>query len=299
MNKPVFRFAPSPNGLLHLGHAYSALLNLRMARRAGATLLLRIEDIDTVRCTPENEAMMLKDLEWLGFEWDAPPRRQSEHFDEYRAALDELLDAGLAYPALMSRAEIRRAVEAATASGRSWPCDPDGAPHYPGRERDLDLARRRQIVAGSGDYTLRLDAAAAAAHIGRALHWTEEGCGPDGQSGRIRADLAPWGDPILGRRDVPASYHLACVIDDAAQGVSDVVRGRDLFFATAIHRALQELFGLPEPAYFHHDLILDEDGRKLSKSRSSTALRHLRAAGLTATDIARMVGLADEPVRCA
>lgn len=293
MSKPVFRFAPSPNGLLHLGHAYSALVNLRLARRAGATLLLRVEDIDTARCTPENERMMLEDLEWIGFEWDGPVRRQSEHFAEYRAALDELFDAGLVYPSLMSRAEIRRFVERAVGDGGSWPCDPDGAPLYPGTERCLDRRRRLEIMRGDRDYAVRLDNDAARARIGGKLCWQELGAGPDGETGRVRADLAAWGDVVLARKDVPASYHLACVLDDALQGVTQVVRGRDLFWSTSVHRALQELFGLPEPIYFHHDLILDETGRKLSKSRRSTALRHLREAGMTPADIRRMIGLGD------
>lgn len=294
MTRPVFRFAPSPNGLLHLGHAYSALLNRKMARRAGATLLLRIEDIDVERCTPENERMMLEDLEWIGFEWDAEPMRQSERFDAYRQALDALFDEGLVYPSQMSRSDIRRAVEAATAEGRSWPCDPDGAPLYPGTEREMDMARRQAVTDGEGDFTLRLDSAAAVERIGSALQWTELGAGPLGESGRICVDIAAWGDPVLGRRRIPASYHLSCVIDDAAQGVTDIVRGRDLFHATSIHRVVQELFGLPEPVYFHHDLLLDENGSKLSKRRRDTALRHLREAGLTAADIRRMVGLEDD-----
>lgn len=293
MTRPVFRFAPSPNGLLHLGHAYSALLNRKMARQAGATLLLRIEDIDVDRCTPEIERMMLEDLEWIGFEWDAEPMRQSQRFDAYREALDTLVDEGLVYPSLMSRSEIRMAVEAATAHGCSWPCDPDGVPLYPGKERELDRAARQAMLAGKAEFTLRLDGAAAVERIGRPLHWTEEGSGPGGESGRVAVDIASWGDPVLGRRQIPASYHLSCVIDDAAQGVTDIVRGRDLFHATAIHRVLQELFQLPEPVYFHHDLLLDENGAKLSKRRQDTALRHLREAGLTAADIRRMVGLGD------
>jgi len=291
MTKPVFRFAPSPNGLLHLGHAFSALTNLRLARAADATLLLRIEDIDIARCTPENEAMMLEDLEWIGFEWDAEPRRQSQHFDDYRAALDELETAGLVYPAAMSRAEIRRAVEEISAQGKSWPTDPDGAPLYPGTERDLDEDARAAIIDRGGDYALRLDSRATLAWLKEPPRWREEGAGPDGETGWIDADLAQWGDVVLARKDVPASYHLACVIDDALQGITNVVRGRDLFFSTAVHRVLQEIFGLPALTYFHHDLILDETGRKLSKSLKSTALRHLRQAGMTPADIRRMIGL--------
>ncbi len=295
MTTPVFRFAPSPNGLLHLGHAFSALLNLRLAQAAGGAMLLRIEDIDTVRCTPENEAMMLEDLEWLGFEWDAEPRRQSDHFDDYRAAIDELLAEDLVYPSTMSRGEIPRAVERAVENGGSWPCDPDGAPLYPGHERDLSPDERHAIVESGVDHALRLDQAAVSARLnigrGEPLQWIEEGAGPEGETGWIDIDLAAWGDVVLARKDTPASYHLACVIDDGIAGITHVVRGRDLFHSTSVHRALQELFGLPAPIYFHHDLILDEDGRKLSKSIGSTALRHLRAAGATPGDIRRMIGL--------
>ena len=291
MTRPVYRFAPSPNGLLHLGHAFSALLNLRRARAAGATMLLRIEDIDTARCTPENERMMLEDLEWLGFEWDAAPRRQSEHFDDYRAAIDELASEDLVYPSTMSRADIRRTVERAVDDGGSWPCDPDGAPLYPGDERELDYHARRAILAGASDYALRLDNAATRARLETPLNWFEEGAGPNGETGWVDTDLAQWGDVVLARKDTPASYHLAVVIDDAIEGISHVVRGRDLFHSTSVHRALQQLFGLPAPVYFHHALILDETGRKLSKSVGSTALRHLRVAGATPADIRRMVAL--------
>ncbi|MCG6858941.1 MAG: tRNA glutamyl-Q(34) synthetase GluQRS [Salaquimonas sp.] len=295
MSRPVFRFAPSPNGLLHLGHAYSALVNLRLARAAGGTMLLRIEDIDTARCTPENEAMMLEDLEWLGFEWDASPRRQSDHFADYRAALEDLLAESLVYPSTMSRGEIRRAVEREVENGGSWPSDPDGVPLYPGNECELGPQARNEIMAGVADYTLRLDNAATLARLKAPLQWYEEGSGPDGQTGWIDVNLAKWGDVVLARKDTPASYHLACVIDDGIEGVTHVVRGRDLFHSTSVHRPLQQLFGLPAPAYFHHDLILDETGRKLSKSVGSTALRHLRAAGLTPVDVRRMIGLEDQP----
>lgn len=293
-DKPVFRFAPSPNGLLHLGHAYSALLNLATARAVGGRMLLRIEDIDTVRCTPAHERRMLVDLEWIGFEWDAAPRRQSEHFDDYRAALDDLLAEGLVYPATLSRGEARRRIAMAESrTGAPWPRDPDGAPLYPGEERLLSVHERDIILASGRDHALRLDMAAACARLGSDPGWREEGAGPDGQAGEIRSQPMAWGDVVLGRRDIPASYHLACVIDDALQGVTHVMRGRDLFHATSVHRVLQELFRLPEPVYLHHDLIVDEAGAKLSKSRGDTALRELREAGATPGDIRRMVGLPD------
>jgi len=291
MSRPVFRFAPSPNGLLHLGHACSALVNQRLARESGGVLLLRIEDLDTVRCTPENEAMMLEDLAWIGFGWDGEPRRQSEHFAEYGAALTRLLDDGLAYRAFMSRGDIRREVARRESQGASWPADPDGAPLYPGDERGWTAERIAGRVAARDDHAFRLDMARALARIGGPLFWEESGQGPGGETGRVAADPAAWGDVVLGRRDAPASYHLACVLDDAVQGVTDVVRGMDLFHATAVHRVLQEVFGQPAPRYRHHRLILGADGRKLSKSRHSTALRHLREAGVTARQVRAMVGL--------
>ncbi|MEZ5871246.1 MAG: tRNA glutamyl-Q(34) synthetase GluQRS [Nitratireductor sp.] len=291
MTQPVFRFAPSPNGLLHLGHAYSALVNLEMARAAHGTILLRVEDIDTIRCTPSRLSMMLEDLEWIGFEWDGPVRRQSEHFDIYRDAIDDLLRQGLAYPALLSRAQIRDAVATQEADGLAWPRDPDGAPHYPGNERNMSADERNEILAGDRDHAIRLDMKMALNRMPAALVWHESGSGPDGQSGLTTAKPDCWGDFILGRKDAPASYHLACVLDDALQGVTHVVRGLDLFHATSAHRLLQSLFGLPEPDYHHHRLLVDSQGRKLSKSLESTALRHLRETGATPADIRRMIGL--------
>ncbi|MBO6640085.1 MAG: tRNA glutamyl-Q(34) synthetase GluQRS [Roseitalea sp.] len=285
MVTPVFRFAPSPNGLLHLGHAYSALLNFDMARAAGGRFLLRIEDIDTARCMPALEARMLEDLRWLGLEWEEPVRRQSEHFDDYRRALDALADAGLAYRSAMSRGDIRRFVEAREAEGAIWPHDPDGAPLFPGRDHEDGPDARS---------AWRLDVAAALDHLRNTadLGWMEQGAGPDGETGWQAADPSAWGDFVLARRDTPTSYHLSVVIDDAQQGITHVVRGRDLFAATSAHVLLQELLGLLRPAYHHHDLVMDEDGgRKLSKSRGDTALAALRSAGATPADIRRMVGL--------
>ena len=290
-NRPVFRFAPSPNGLLHLGHAYSALLNLEMARAAYGIMLLRIEDIDRERCTAQNEARMLEDLEWIGFEWDALPMRQSENFARYAGVIDDLFEAGLAYPATLSRREIADAIEKVTESGGSWPRDPDGSPLYPGAERDMSREARQAIVAGGKNYAMRLDIARALERGGRDLVWLEDGAGPHGETGIVPADPSSWGDVVIARKDVPASYHLSVVLDDAAQGITNIVRGRDLFHATSVHRLLQEILGLAVPVYHHHDLILDSDGHKLSKSRRSTALRHLREAGMTPADIRRLIGL--------
>ena len=291
MTKPVFRFAPSPNGELHLGHAYSALLNADMTQAAGGRLLLRIEDIDTTRCTPAFEAAILRDLAWLGLRWEEPVRRQSEHFADYEAALERLVDAGLAYPSFMSRGEVRAIIAEAQADGREWPRDPDGAPLFPTAERRLPERERQARIAAGEPYAWRLDVDAAVAHIGRPLAWEEGGAGPNGEAGLVVADPAAWGDVVIARKEVPTSYQLSVTVDDALQGVTHVVRGRDLFFATAVQRLLQHLLGLPHPVYIHHDLILGDDGRKLSKSLRDTGLATLRAAGLTPLDIRRMVGL--------
>lgn len=291
MTRPVFRFAPSPNGELHLGHAYSALLNADMAEACGGRLLLRIEDIDTTRCTPAFEAGIREDLAWLGLRWEEPVRRQSDHFADYAAALDGLVEAGLAYPSFMSRGEVRALIAEAEAEGRGWPRDPDGVPLFPTVERRLPERERRARIAAGEPYAWRLDVEAAMKHVGRPLAWDEEGAGPAGETGRVAADPAAWGDVVIARKEVPTSYQLSVTVDDALQGVTHVVRGRDLFFATAVQRLLQELLGLPEPVYVHHDLVLGEDGRKLSKSRQDTGLATLRAAGLTPADIRRMVGL--------
>ncbi|WP_370321018.1 tRNA glutamyl-Q(34) synthetase GluQRS [Oricola sp.] len=282
-HQPVFRFAPSPNGALHLGHAYSAILNFEMARDAGGRFLLRMEDIDTDRCSPALEAALLEDLDWLGLSWEKPVRRQSEHFADYRAALEALEGEGLVYRAYLSRSDIRRLVEAGEQAGTSWPRDPDGAPLYPGGPDEK----------GEEDapYILRLDVARAIERAGSILSWHESGLGPDGETGEIAADPAAWGDVILARRDTPTSYNLSVVVDDALQGVTHVVRGRDLFHATSVHVLLQDLLGLPRPDYFHHDLVLADDGRKLSKSNRDTSLQSLRAAGATPGDIRRMIGL--------
>ncbi|QKV20284.1 tRNA glutamyl-Q(34) synthetase GluQRS [Oricola thermophila] len=284
-SQAVFRFAPSPNGALHLGHAYSAIVNFELARETGGRFLLRMEDIDTERCSPELERGILEDLEWLGIEWDGPVRRQSEHFDDYRAALEALEAEGLVYRSWLSRSEIRRLVEAREEELGSWPRDPDGAPLFPGsRDETGDPAE---------PHLLRLDMEQAIARIGMPQYWQEGGAGPGGETGPVEADPAAWGDVVLARRDTPTSYHLSVVIDDALQGVTHVVRGRDLFHSTSVHVVLQELLGLPRPNYVHHDLVLGDDGRKLSKSRRDTSLRSLREAGFTPGDIRRTIGLAD------
>jgi glutamyl-Q tRNA(Asp) synthetase len=294
MNGPVFRFAPSPNGYLHLGHALSALINFEMAKATGGRLLLRLEDIDAARCRPDYEQAIYEDLAWLGIAWEQPVRRQSEHFDDYRAALARLEALRLVYPSFESRGEIARLVAArerhAGARDSPWPRDPDGAPLYPGDARALAESERRRLIDAGRRYALRLDMAAAIARTG-ALSWTESGAGPAGEAGTVLAQPQQWGDVVLARKDLPTSYHLAVVLDDAHQGVTDIVRGQDLFLATGVHRLIQALLGLPAPRYHHHRLIRDLDGQKLSKSTRATALRALRNAGVGPGDIRRMVGL--------
>jgi glutamyl-Q tRNA(Asp) synthetase len=286
---PVFRFAPSPNGYLHLGHAMSALLNADMARASAGRLLLRIEDIDPARCRPEYEAAIYEDLSWIGLQWEAPVWRQSSRWDDYRAALRQLETMGLIYASFETRAEIARLVAAREVHG-PWPRDPDGAPLYPGHAKTIPDAERKRRIESGEPYALRLDMRAAVARAG-ALTWIENGAGPAGESGTIIVDASVWGDVILARKETPTSYHLAVALDDAAQGITDVVRGRDLFYATAVHRLLQALLGLPQPRYHHHKLLLGPDGGKLSKSTQSTGLRELRAKGASPAEIRRLAGL--------
>lgn len=277
----VFRFAPSPNGRLHLGHAYSALLNADLAQRSGGVCRLRIEDIDPVRATPDLTAAIFSDLAWLGLTYPAPVRHQFRHMAAYEAILSGLVARGLAYPCFCSRTEIR-----ARAAMES-PCDPDGAPLYPGTCRTLDpavaLARRER----GAPHTLRLDMAAAlAAAPGPHAYTAFDEVGER----RVPADPARWGNAVIARRDVPTSYHLAVVHDDAEEGITHVVRGRDLEAATDLHVLLQRLLRRPSPRYRHHALILDAGGAKLAKSRGSTSLADLRAAGTTPDEIRIRLG---------
>jgi glutamyl-Q tRNA(Asp) synthetase len=260
-----------------------------MARASGGRFLLRIEDIDATRCRPEFETAIYEDLAWLGMTWEEPVRRQSDHLDAYASALKTLEAANLIYPSFESRAEIARLVAAREQHG-SWPRDPDGAPLYPGDAKSLAAAERARRIAAGEPYALRLDTHAALARAGP-LDWNEAGAGPAGETGPIAAAPLAWGDPVLARKETPTSYHLSVVVDDALQGVTRVVRGQDLFWSTSLHRLLQALLGLPVPAYHHHRLILDEDGRKLAKSTRATALRELRAAGMRAADIRQKIGL--------
>lgn len=305
---PVFRFAPSPNGRLHLGHARSALLNAALAESAGGRLLLRIEDIDPVRSRPELIAALRDDLAWLGLRFSPPERRQSAHLETYRRQVGGFTARGLAYPCFCSRGTIAAAVAADTArSGQPAPRDPDGAPLYPGLCRHLPPGEAAARRAAGEPHTWRLDMARALAaapgphtitHVAVETVPGEgapagEGRGPGyrvGPEHRETADPARWGDPVIARRDVPTSYHLAVVMDDADQGITHVVRGADLRASTDLHVLLQALIGVPSPRYHHHALVLDSSGEKLAKSRHSPSLADLRAAGESAAGIRRSLG---------
>ena len=271
-----FRFAPSPNGELHLGHAYSACLNQDMAHECDADLLLRLEDTDRERCRPHFEQQIFDDLQWLGVRWSPKVRKQSEHHEDYKNALHRLITLDMVYPARMSRREIRNAVDTHEASGKVWPRDPDGAPFYPGLERELLPGERQKIAQSAEPFAWRLDVNRAFKTINGTLDWTEHGGGPQGERGAISCRPDIWGDVVLARSGGYYAYHLAVVVDDALQEITDIVRGHDLFHATVLHRLLQTLLDLPEPRYTHHQLLSDGNGRKLSKSRKDLSLRALR-----------------------
>ncbi len=281
---PVFRFAPSPNGYLHLGHAFSALLNEKLCQQVGGRLLLRIEDIDVGRCRPEFEAAILEDCAWLGLSWEEPVRRQSDHFADYACAVERLDERGLIYPCFCTRAEIAARV----ADIPNWPCDPDGSPLYPGTCKQMEPQEKARRLA-SGQYAVqRLDMEEALSETGQRLGWTEYS--KEMQMREISAEPHVWGDVVLARKDVPASYHIAVVVDDDLQGVTDVVRGKDLFAATSLHRLLQDLLDFTPPRYHHHGLLADETGEKLSKSQKSKSLRQLRDEGMSADEVRAQLG---------
>jgi glutamyl-Q tRNA(Asp) synthetase len=287
MSRPVFRFAPSPNGALHLGHALSALTGFELAQRCGGRFLLRIEDIDTNRARPEYVQGIFDDLAWLGISWEEPVLRQSLYFPDYQAAAEKLLALGVLYPCFATRNEIVAAADV----GR---LDPEGALVYPclWRDRppdDVERARARGL-----SYALRIDMQRAIDMVrdklgGAALTFTE--FDEKGTERKIVADPARWGDVLVMRKEIPASYFLAVVVDDARQGITHVTRGMDLFAATDAQRILQVLLDMPEPVYHHHRLILDGTGRKLSKSRGDTSIAYLRSQGASPAHIRRILGL--------
>lgn len=281
----VCRFAPSPNGELHLGHAYSALINERCARQGAAgQLLLRMEDIDLERCSAAFESAIAADLAWLGISFDGVVAKQSERFGVYADVLATLEQRGLLYPCFCTRGEIAAVI----AGHPHWPRDPDGSPVYPGTCRRLSAAGRAARIATGLRPAFRLDMAAALSQCAARLTWQEF---DEGDVVRpVVAEPEAWGDVVLARKTIPASYHLAVVIDDDAQSITDVVRGADLFLATGLHRLLQELLGLKEPRYHHHRLILDESGRKLSKSAGSPTLRSLRESGVSSDHVRAQLG---------
>ncbi|MGO4526854.1 tRNA glutamyl-Q(34) synthetase GluQRS [Microvirga sp. 2MCAF35] len=289
MTKPVFRFAPSPNGRLHLGHAYSALLNADFARRFDGRFLLRIEDIDITRCRPEFEAAIYDDLAWLGLRWEEPVRRQSEHFADYRAAFLTLKKRGGVYPCFCTRKDIAEAIACRKAEGgEPWPRDPDGAPLYPGTCRGMpDDEAERRIAAGE-PHAWRLDMATLQKLVPGPLHFRR--FDREGREDIVPAHPRRWGDAVIVRKEIPTSYHLSVVVDDALQGVTHVVRGQDLEAATDLHVLLQALLGLPTPGYHHHGLLRDPEGDKLAKSRRSKSLAELRAEGVTPQALWRRLG---------
>ncbi len=277
----ITRFAPSPTGLLHLGHAHAALAAWGAARRVGGRFLLRIEDIDGTRCRPEFTAAILEDLAWLGLDWDGDVRVQSEHMPEYRAALARLSARGLLYPCFCTRAEIAREIAAA---GQA-PHGPDG-PLYPGTCRRLAPEARSARIEAGEPYALRVDMVAALALAPPDLSFEEVG------EGRLRCDPAQFGDAVLARKEVPASYHLCVTHDDALQGVTLVTRGADLKPATHLHRLLQVLMGWPEPRYAHHPLLTDASGRRLAKRDGAPSLRALRETGCSPAEVRTLAGFA-------
>ncbi len=278
---PVTRFAPSPTGFLHLGHAHSALFAWHAARQAGGRFLLRIEDVDGARCTPEFEAAIFEDLTWLGLAWDDPPRRQSEHMADYARGLDRLDRLGLLYPCFCTRKEIRAEIAGAARA----PHGPEG-PIYPGTCRTLSEDQRRDRMAAGTAYALRLDVVAAAARAGP-LTWTDRG------QGEIVAEPTSLGDVVLARKEIATSYHLAVTLDDADQGITLVTRGEDLFHSSHVHRLLQALLELPVPEWHHHALITGPDGERLAKRHDALSIRSLRQAGKTPAEVRALAGFAD------
>jgi len=276
----VTRFAPSPTGLLHLGHVYAAGFAYQAAKAADGEFLVRLEDIDTTRVRPEYETAIFEDLEWLGMDWQHPVRKQSEHFDDYRSALARLEAMDLLYPCFCTRKEI----QAEIAGAGQAPQGPDG-PLYPGICRSKSKAEQEERIAAGQPYALRLDVAKARALAGSALQWT------DHTHGEHEAKPEIFGDVVLARKETPTSYHLAVVVDDALQGVTLVTRGEDLLPATHLHRLLQALLGLPVPEWQHHRLIMDEHGKRLAKRDQARSLRSLREAGMSAAEVWRLVGL--------
>jgi glutamyl-Q tRNA(Asp) synthetase len=278
----VTRFAPSPTGLLHRGHAFSALTAHEAARAAGGRFILRIEDIDATRSRPSFEAAILEDLAWLGLSWEQPVRRQSEHMADYAATLENLRARGLIYRCFRTRREIAQAIESAPHGAmEAWRGEP------PAPEEEAERLARGEAYA----WRLSLDAAERALGGFDALTFLEEGAGPNGETGVLVARPQIGGDVVLARKDVGVAYHLAVVTDDALQGITHVVRGCDLFEATHVHRLLQALLGLPTPIYRHHRLLTDASGRRFAKRDRAETLADIRARGVTPAALREELGL--------
>ncbi len=286
----VTRFAPSPTGPLHLGHAFAALIAYEAAQKERGRFLLRIEDIDQARCRTEFEEAIFEDLAWLGLDWEHPVRRQSEHFELYKKSLEKLQEADLLYPCFCTRKEIADEIARASAAPHHNLHSAEG-PLYPRTCRALSLAQRDERLSRGAPYALRIDVEKASMIAG-ALTFHEQGRGPNSESGLQKVESELLGDVVLARKEMPTSYHLSVVVDDALQGVSLVTRGEDLFHATHIQRLLQSLLGLAEPNYAHHRLITDKQGKKFSKRDTSVTLRALREKSVTAEDIRKQIGLA-------
>ncbi|MEE8295938.1 MAG: tRNA glutamyl-Q(34) synthetase GluQRS [Sphingomonadales bacterium] len=278
MSKPfITRFAPSPTGLLHLGHAFSALLAYRTAQKNHGRFLLRIEDIDTTRSRPEFEDAIYRDLTWLGLTWEIPVRCQVDHFDDYQEALNQLDDKGVLYPCFCSRAEIRQEIKNSTGA----PHGPEG-PLYPGTCRKLLEEEKAEKIKNNLPFAIRLNTEKALKVVGENLFFKENGT-------KIKADPKNLGDVVLGRKETPSSYHLSVVVDDHLQNITHIIRGQDLFHTTPIHCLLQKLLGFQTPEYHHHALLVGEDGKRFAKRDKSITLESLKKDGRTISEIERLI----------
>lgn len=286
--QPVFRFAPSPNGYLHLGHIYSALINWNIANRYNGRFLLRMEDIDIGRTRKEFIEAIYEDLNWMGLKWEKTVRKQSEHFSEYQKAIQKLLQLNLLYPCFATRKEISEAIR--KKNSPAYPLDPDGSPVYPGIYKEVSRAELENRMKSGQLFAYRLNMEAA-------LEYTRQQSLPMqitvmDEEGNIHKKLAEpqrWGDAVIVRKDTPTSYHLSVVHDDAQQGITHIVRGQDLEAATDLHRLLQAVLGLPSPIYYHHPLLKDSSGQKLAKSKGSKSIREMRNEGITPQEIQKLL----------
>ncbi len=281
--KIITRFAPSPSGHLHLGHAYSAKLNYDFARKNGGMFILRIEDIDHLRCKLEYEKSIFEDLHWLGLSWPEPVRRQSEHFDDYQQALSKLREMNLLYPCFCTRKDIKKEIEESSRAPHMPPkMGPEGI-IYPGICKKLTQKQIRQKIDDGVPHALRLDMDQALSMIKNPLYWT------DLKTGKQKADPALLGDVVLARKDFPTSYHLSVVVDDHLQNITNIIRGQDLYYASHFHRLLQHLLGLKTPIYDHHPLLTTKDGNRLAKRDKSITIKSIRENGVKPDDLDALI----------